>query len=309
MTARLLDGKALAARLEAGVRDRVAAAAVGGARRAPGLAVVRVGDDPASAVYVRNKERACAAVGMASLGCHLPATSTAGDIRAAIDGLNADPRVDGILLQLPLPKGVDPVPLQEAVDPERDVDGFHPDNAGRLSLGRPRFVPCTPKGVMALLDAEGIALSGARAVVVGRSNIVGKPMALLLLQRDATVTLCHSRTRDLAAVCREADVLVCATGVPGFLGADAVRPGAVVIDVGIGRVTDPAVVKAAVRDPERLRRFEAKGELLLGDVRFDEVREVASALTPVPGGVGPLTVALLLQNTWEGYARRLHLGP
>lgn len=303
MAAVLLDGKLLAGRIEERLAREVAESRDRG-RRPPGLAVLRVGDDPASLAYVRNKERACVAVGMLSLGEHMLATSTAADIRARIRSLNEDDRVDGILLQLPLPAGIDPRPLLEAIDPEKDVDGFHPENAGRLFEGHPRFVPCTPRGIMELLTSAGIPLAGARAVVVGRSNIVGKPVALLLLAASATVTVCHSRTRDLDAVTREADVLVAAVGSPGLVGAAGIRPGSVVIDVGVNRVTDADVVRRVVTDERRRATFQKNGSLLVGDVRFDEAREVAGHLTPVPGGVGPLTVAMLLQNTWEGHQRR-----
>ena len=306
MAAKLLEGKPVAAAVLARVAERLAAATARGLRP-PGLAVVRVGDDPASEVYVRNKERSCLDVGMRSLGTHLEASATTEQVRDTIVRLNEDPAVDGILLQLPLPAGLDETALLSAIDPAKDVDGFHPVNAGKLLLGRPGFVACTPLGVLELLDHHGVALAGAHAVVVGRSNIVGKPMALLLLSRHATVTVCHSRTRDLAQVTRTADVLVVAMGRPGSIRAAGVRPGAVVVDVGIGRVTDAQVVERAVRDPVRLRRFRDKGSLLLGDVCFDEVRDVAGSVTPVPGGVGPLTVAMLISNTWDGYAARQEL--
>ncbi|MFN7974509.1 MAG: bifunctional methylenetetrahydrofolate dehydrogenase/methenyltetrahydrofolate cyclohydrolase FolD [Acidobacteriota bacterium] len=307
MAARILDGRDLAARIQAGVKGAVGEAVAAG-RRPPGLAVVRVGDDPASAVYVRNKERSCQELGMVSRGAHMGADSTEEEIGTEIDRLNADPGVDGILLQLPLPPGRNVSRLLERIDPRKDVDGFHPDNGGRLLSGQPRFVPCTPRGIMELLAAYEVPLRGSRAVVVGRSNIVGKPMALLLLAADATVTLCHSRTRDLEAVTREADVLVSATGVPASVRASGVKPGAVVVDVGINRVDDAALVERAVRDPKRLADFRQKGSLLIGDVCFDEVKEVAGAITPVPGGVGPLTVALLMKSTWESWRRREGLG-
>lgn len=274
MTARLMDGKAVART----VRDEVAAdvsALVASGRPAPGLATVLVGDDPASEVYVRNKRRQCTEAGMADLHRHLPADITQSALEAVLDELAADSAVSGILLQLPVPKHLDTTALLARIPASKDVDGLTVTNAGLLARGRVGLVPCTPGGVMRLLDEYGVALSGADAVVIGRSELVGRPMAQLLLQRDATVTQCHSRTKDLTAVCRRADVIVVAAGVPGILGGDAVMPGATVIDVGIHRTPDG----------------------LTGDVRFAEVEPVAGLLTPVPGGVGPMTIAMLLANT------------
>jgi methylenetetrahydrofolate dehydrogenase (NADP+) / methenyltetrahydrofolate cyclohydrolase len=274
MTARTIDGTAVAKRVRAdvarGVDELVAA---GGS--APGLATILIGDDPASEVYVRNKRRLCAEAGMQDLHRHLPGDVDQASAAALLDELATDPAVSGILLQLPTPEHLDSDALLARIPAEKDVDGLTTANAGRLAQGRPGLRPCTPAGVMTLLDEYDVPLSGAEAVVVGRSVLVGKPMAQLLLGRNATVTLCHSRTRDLAEVCRRADVLVVAAGIPGIVGAAAVKPGATVIDVGIHRGEDG----------------------LRGDVEFDEVADVAGAITPVPGGVGPMTIAMLLANT------------
>ena len=274
MTATIIDGAAVAAAVRAQVaRDAAALEAATGHR--PGLVTILVGDDPASEVYVRNKIKASAEAGMESFHEPMPATSTQAEVLAMVDRMNADDRVDGILVQSPLPEGLDFKQVLERIDPRKDVDGFHPTNVGRLVANRPGLVACTPKGVMALLDHAGVELEGAGAVVVGRSDIVGKPVALLLLHRSATVTVCHSRTRDLAAVTRPADVLIAAVGRPEMITGDMVKPGATVIDVGVNR-TDAG---------------------LRGDVHFDSVSAVAGALTPVPGGVGPMTIAMLLRNT------------
>jgi methylenetetrahydrofolate dehydrogenase (NADP+) / methenyltetrahydrofolate cyclohydrolase len=274
MAATLIDGRAIAAAVRAQVAQDVAAFT---ARTGvvPGLATVLVGDDPASAVYVGGKRRACAEVGIADLHRHLPADASAADVSALLEELNADPACSGILLQRPLPDGLDDAALSALVAPDKDVDGLTPISAGRLLQGAAGLRPYTPLGVVELLDRHDVALEGAEAVIVGRSDLVGKPLAHLLLQRNATVTVCHSRTRDLAGVCRRADVLVAAVGVPRLLGADAVKPGAAVIDVGMNRLP----------------------EGLAGDVSFAAVREVAGLLTPVPGGVGPMTIAMLLRNT------------
>jgi methylenetetrahydrofolate dehydrogenase (NADP+) / methenyltetrahydrofolate cyclohydrolase len=293
MTARLLDGVAVAAAIREELRPRVAELAKAGVR--PGLGVLLVGDDPASAVYVRSKTRACEDLGLFHETRRLPAGASTADVLAEVAAYNGRPDVHGILVQLPLPPQVDAQAVLDLVLPRKDVDGFHPDNVGRLVQKRPRFVACTPLGIMELLARSGVAVGGSRAVVIGRSDIVGKPMALLLMHADATVTVCHSRTRDLPAVAREADILVAAMGRAGFVRAAHVKPGAVVIDVGINRVDDPA--RAAELVPEARRAdFAKKGYALVGDVH-PEVAEVASALTPVPGGVGPLTIALLLKNT------------
>jgi methylenetetrahydrofolate dehydrogenase (NADP+)/methenyltetrahydrofolate cyclohydrolase len=255
-----------------------------------------VGDNPASAVYVRGKTRACDEAGIHHETVQLPSTVTTGDVLANVAGFNGRRDIHGILVQLPLPPQVEAERVLDAVEPGKDVDGFHPENVGRLVQKRPRFVPCTPAGIMELLSRQGIAVSGQRAVVLGRSDIVGKPMALLLLHADATVTICHSRTRDLEAVVRQADILIAAIGRSGFVRAEHVKPGAVVIDVGINRVEDPEEARALL-DDARMADFSRKGYALVGDVHAPSVREVAGALTPVPGGVGPLTIAMLLKNT------------
>lgn len=279
--AKILDGKAAAEKIREEVRAGVEKLrAVYGIT--PGLTVIIVGDDPASKVYVDNKHKTCRELGIASQVVRLAADTAEEELVAHIDRLNADPAVHGILVQLPLPGHIDTDKVLDRIRPDKDVDGFHPVNVGNLALGREALVPCTPHGVMKLLAMEGIATEGKRAVVVGRSNIVGKPMASLLLAGNATVTVCHSRTRDLAAVCREADILVAAVGKAGFITADMVKPGAVVIDVGINRV---------------------RGRLI-GDVDFAAVKEIAGAITPVPGGVGPLTIAMLMDNTLKAAKRQ-----
>jgi methylenetetrahydrofolate dehydrogenase (NADP+)/methenyltetrahydrofolate cyclohydrolase len=294
MTARVLDGSAVA-RL---IREETAGAVRALAERGvtPGLAAVLVGEDPASAVYVRNKTRACEQLGMHHETHRLPATATSEEVEAVVAALNARADIHGVLVQLPLPPQVDATRVLALVSPAKDVDGFHPENVGRLVQKRPRFVPCTPAGVMEILRRLGIEVAGRRAVVLGRSDIVGKPMALLLMHADATVTICHSKTRDLARVCREGELLVAAIGRPGFVRAEHVRPGAVVVDVGINRVEDAALARELV-EPARLAELEKKGYVLVGDVHAPSVSAVAGALTPVPGGVGPLTIAMLLSNT------------
>ena len=277
-----LDGKALAKAVEARL-SAVISSFSSQAGRPPGLAVLRVGDDPASAVYVANKEKACARIGVASFGAHLPAGTPASEVLATIQTLNADPRVDGILLQLPLPDGLDETPLLQAIDPEKDADGLHTLNLGRLLKGEPGPRSCTPAGVMAMLNSHGIDPAGQRAVVIGRSILVGQPMALMLQAANATVTVTHSRTTDLKAHTREADILVVAAGRPEMIGAEHVKPGAAVVDVGIHRRPEGG---------------------LCGDVRFAEVEPIASALSPVPGGVGPMTVTMLLVNTVVSWCHR-----
>jgi methylenetetrahydrofolate dehydrogenase (NADP+)/methenyltetrahydrofolate cyclohydrolase len=281
MAATIIDGKAIAARVRAQVADDVAAF-VAENGRPPGLATVLVGDDPASAVYVGGKQRACVEVGIAPFDRRLPADATFEQVAELLDDLNGDDAVSGILLQLPVPGHLDGPALTARIDPGKDVDGLTPVNAGLLALGRPGLRPCTPLGVMELLDDAGAQLAGAEAVVVGRSNLFGKPMAQLLLQANATVTVCHSRTRDLRAVCARADVLIAAVGRARLIGGDFVKPGAVVIDVGMNRLT-----------PEQAQNKSG----LAGDVDFEAARLRASAITPVPGGVGPMTIALLLRNT------------
>jgi methylenetetrahydrofolate dehydrogenase (NADP+)/methenyltetrahydrofolate cyclohydrolase len=292
--ATLLDGTATARAIREELRSEVAALAGRGIR--PGLGVVLVGDHPASAVYVRSKTRACEELGMLGETRRLPASAATADVARAVEEYNRRRDVHGILVQLPLPAQVDAARVLDLVDPAKDVDGFHPENVGRLVQRRPRFVPCTPAGIMELLARYGISVAGRRAVVVGRSDIVGKPLALLLMHADATVTVCHSKTRDLALVCREADLLVAALGRPGSVRSEHVKPGAVVVDVGINRVEDPVRARDLL-DPSRLAEFEKRGYALVGDVHAPSVEPLASALTPVPGGVGPLTIALLLRNT------------
>jgi methylenetetrahydrofolate dehydrogenase (NADP+)/methenyltetrahydrofolate cyclohydrolase len=263
------------------------------------LAAVRVGDDPASAVYVRNKIKACEEVGIRSEHHALPESTSNTELLDLVRSLNARDDVDGILVQLPLPRAINETAIIEAIDPAKDVDGFHPVNVGRLAMGRPVFVPCTPAGIMELLDDRGVEIRGVNACVVGRSQIVGRPMAQLLLQRDATVTICHSRTRDLPAVTRTADLLVVAIGRAGFIRGEHIKPGATVIDVGMNRVTDADEVRLLFGSEaeKRLEVVEKRGATLVGDVNPSEAAEVAGMLTPVPGGVGLLTVAMLMKNT------------
>lgn len=278
----IIDGKKTAAIIRQELKDQVTALTARHGR-APGLAVILVGDHPASQVYVRNKERACEDVGIISKGFRLPADIPQPQLEDTITFLNNDPAIDGILLQLPLPKGLDSQRCLDLVDPSKDVDGFHPVNMGRLALGLPCLRSCTPAGIMTLMERHGIEVSGKKAVVIGRSNIVGKPLALMLLQKNATVTVCHSRTRDIAEEVRSADIVLAAVGIPKFVTRDMVKPGAVVIDVGINRT-------------------EAG---LVGDCDFAGLQDVASAMTPVPGGVGPMTIAQLLVNTLEAYVEHV----
>jgi methylenetetrahydrofolate dehydrogenase (NADP+)/methenyltetrahydrofolate cyclohydrolase len=299
MTATLLDGAAVAKAIREELRDGIAALTARGAR--PGLGVVLVGDDPASAVYVRSKTQACDDLGIHHETARLPASATTEEVAASVDSLSGRGDIHGVLVQTPLPKQIDTPRVLGLVDPAKDVDGFSAVNVGLLVQKRPRFVACTPAGVMELLDRSGIKVSGRRAVVVGRSDIVGKPMALLLLHADATVTVAHSRTADLAAVTREADILVAAIGRPGAIGADHVKPGAVVVDVGMNRIEDAALARMLL-EGTRLERFQRSGHALVGDVAFPAVRRIASAITPVPGGVGPLTIALLMKNTVKAAA-------
>ena len=291
MAARVIDGKAAAAQVRSRVADGVAAfrETVG---RAPGLAVVLVGEDPASSVYVRSKGKATVEAGMESIEHRLPDTASESELLAMVDTLNRDPNVDGILVQLPLPGQIDSARVIAAIDPDKDVDGFHVENAGRLAVGAEAMVPCTPLGCLHLLKAELGDLTGLNAVVIGRSNIVGKPMAMLLLGESCTVTIAHSRTKDLPALCRTADILVAAVGRPEMVRGDWVKPGAAVIDVGINRL-------APTEESGRGR--------LVGDVAYDEVATVAGAITPVPGGVGPMTIAMLLRNTLVAAQRRAGL--
>lgn len=289
MTATLIDGTAIAADVRQTIAVRVAelTAATG---RKPGLATVLVGEDPASQAYVRMKGKNCLEVGMESFSYKLPAESSQEEVEGLVRDLNANPAVNGILVQLPLPKHLDEEAILGAISLEKDVDGFHPVNIGRLVMkGRqPLFIPCTPKGCMLLLERSGVKLEGANAVVLGRSNIVGMPVAALLLHANATVTTCHSRSKDLPAICSAADVLVAAVGRAGMVRGDWIKPGAVVIDVGVNRVDDAS---------------KKSGYRLVGDVNFDEAVEVAGQITPVPGGVGPMTIAMLLQNTLDAFER------
>ena len=307
--AALLDGATIAEQIKQEVRRDVEHL-VNEHDVKPCLAAIRVGDDAASAVYVRNKIRACEEVGIRSEHHALPATTTAIELRDLVMSLNRRSDVDGILVQLPLPVEIDESAIIEAIDPEKDVDGFHPVNIGRLSMGRPTFVPCTPAGIIELLVRSQIPIAGASACVVGRSQIVGRPMAQLLLQRDATVTICHSRTRDLAAVTRQADLLIVAIGRPGLIGREHIRPGATVIDVGMNKVTDAATVRQMFGDKAecRLEIISKRGYTLVGDVNPSEADEVAGRRTPVPGGVGLLTVAMLMRNTVNAARQRRGLG-
>ena len=297
MSATILDGKKLAESVRAEVRAGVSAF-VSKHGRAPGLEVVLVGDDPASQVYTRNKEKAAAEVGIRGKLHALPASTTEAELLGLLERLNRDAAVDGILVQLPLPRHIAEQRVLDAIVPDKDVDGFHPINAGLLASGRPGLVPCTPRGSMKLIALAGVDPAGKRAVVVGRSNIVGKPMAQLLLMAHATVTIAHSRTKDLAAVCREADLLVVAVGKAELVRGDWVKPGATVIDVGMNRIDLPAA------SPADTRRTK-----LVGDVAFEEAALRAGAITPVPGGVGPMTIACLLENTLIAAKRRLGDAP
>jgi methylenetetrahydrofolate dehydrogenase (NADP+) / methenyltetrahydrofolate cyclohydrolase len=292
----ILNGARVAREIRAEVATDVETLAGRGVT--PRLDVVLVGDDPASEVYVGSKARTCAKLGIASTTHRLPAEVSQPRLVETVAALNADPEVDGILVQLPLPRGIDVHAVIDAIDPAKDVDGFHPVNLGRLVQGRPHLVACTPAGIMELLRRCDVAIEGRRAVVVGRSDIVGKPLLLLLMHQHATVTVCHSRTRDLAAVTREADILVAAAGQRSLIGRDHVKQGAVVIDVGIHRVTERAEVERLFPgDRERMLRFEQKGSVLCGDVDFARVVSRAGRISPVPGGVGPLTIAQLMVNT------------
>ncbi len=290
MTAKIIDGKAIAAELRSEIAAGVEALRADGGPR-PGLATVLVGDNPASHTYVRAKRKACAEVGIESFGHELPADASQAEVEKLVSDLNADPAVHGILVQLPLPAGLDEETILKAISIEKDVDGFHPLNIGRLAQkGRePLFVPCTPAGCLVLLRKAGAKLEGANAVVVGRSNIVGMPAALLLVKENATVTICHSKTADLPSVCRGADILIAAIGRARMIKGDWIKPGAYVIDVGTNRVDDPTA---------------KKGYRQVGDVDFDEALEVAGAISPSPGGVGPMTITLLLQNTLRAASRK-----
>jgi 5,10-methylene-tetrahydrofolate dehydrogenase/methenyl tetrahydrofolate cyclohydrolase len=283
MTAQIIDGKAIAAKVRGEVKQSVERMKVEN-NYTPGLATVLVGEDPASSTYVRSKQRACEELGIRSIGYELPGDISQADLLAVVTELNNDPNVNGILVQLPLPKHIDEEAILNAISIEKDVDGFHPVNIGRLAMkGRdPLFIPCTPHGCIVLLDEAGVPIKGAEAVVVGRSNIVGLPVAMLLQKRDATVTICHSRTKDLAEHLRNADIVIAAIGRTEMITGDMLKPGAAVIDVGINQKPDPTA---------------KRGYRLVGDVDYDSASEVAGAITPVPGGVGPMTIAMLMKNT------------
>lgn len=296
METRTIDGKRIATEIRAEVAEEISDLKKKGI--IPGLATVLVGDDPASKVYVGSKNRVCQELGMHSERIALPAETSSEDLLEVIRRLNTDPEIDGILVQLPLPPQIDERTILASVHPEKDVDGFHPLNAGLLLEGRAQLAPCTPMGIMELLRRENVPVQGAEAVVVGRSNIVGKPTALLLLHRHATITVCHSRTRDLADVCRRADILVAAVGKPALIRKNFIKEGAVVIDVGTNRIeTREEIAHLFGENSERLESFEKRGSTLVGDVHPREVQGIASAVTPVPGGVGPLTIAHLMKNT------------
>jgi methylenetetrahydrofolate dehydrogenase (NADP+)/methenyltetrahydrofolate cyclohydrolase len=297
MAARVLDGKSVALTIRGEVKREVEEEQ----RRtglAPKLVAVLVGDDPASAVYVRNKIQACGEAGLRSEEIRIAADASEDEVLRAVRRLNDDPEVDGILVQLPLPRHIDRIAVLLSIDPAKDVDGLHVLNAGRLALRLEGLVPCTPAGIIELLERQGLAIGGQRAVIIGRSEIVGRPLAMLLIHRDATVTVCHSKTRDLEAIASEADILIAAIGQPAFVRGEHVRPGAVVIDVGINRVTDLDLVKDVYgADSPRVRAVEERGFTLMGDVHWRQAVEKASWITPVPGGIGPLTIACLLRNT------------
>ncbi len=296
METRILSGKKIGEEIKQEVAEearRLTAAGV-----TPGLAVVLVGDDPASRIYTRNKTRTCQELGLSSELIELPATTSTRELLEVVDRLNRDDQVDGVLVQLPLPDQIDERTVLDSISPEKDVDGLHPVNVGRLVAGKFTLAPCTPMGIMEMLRREGVTFRGAEAVVVGRSNIVGKPMALLLMHQHATVTICHSRTRDLPAVCRRADILVAAIGRPAMITREYIKEGAVVVDVGTNRIDEEAEIRRLFGDDSpRLATYEKRGSTLVGDVHPRDPLGVASAVTPVPGGVGPLTIAHLVKNT------------
>jgi methylenetetrahydrofolate dehydrogenase (NADP+)/methenyltetrahydrofolate cyclohydrolase len=295
LTARILNGVAIRDQIYAELQTEIASLAAGGVR--PGLAAVLVGDNPASKLYVNSKIAACGKLGLESVLLTPPATITTEEMLGVVGELNRRDDVDGILVQMPLPKQVDAKRILDAIDPAKDVDGFHPENVGRLVAGRPNLVACTPAGVMEILRRSGIAIEGANAVVMGRSDIVGKPMAILLLHANATVTICHSKTRELKEVARRADIVVAAMGRAAMVTPDYIRPGATVIDVGQNVITDAAEAERIfAKFPEKIATFQKKGSVLVGDCHPDVV-ETAGAFTPVPGGVGPLTIAMLMSNT------------
>jgi methylenetetrahydrofolate dehydrogenase (NADP+)/methenyltetrahydrofolate cyclohydrolase len=309
MSARILDGTKIGNQIKEEVKIEVAK--LKEEEIIPGLAAVLVGNNPASQVYVRNKIKTCESLGIYSEFHSMPEETSTTELLARVRELNSSEKIDGILVQLPLPKQIDELVVLMAVDPAKDVDGLHPVNAGRLALGHEGLFPCTPSGVVEILRRENIPIQGSRVVIVGRSNLVGKPQAFLLLREHATVTLCHSRTRDLPSVCREADILIAAMGRPGMITAEYVKPGAVVIDVGINKIQGESLLSFLEKDPALRPQYEKNKALgreyvLTGDVNFSSVSRIASAITPVPGGVGPLTIALLMKNTVRAAQLRRH---
>jgi methylenetetrahydrofolate dehydrogenase (NADP+) / methenyltetrahydrofolate cyclohydrolase len=297
VTAKLIDGRLVARQVEEEVAAEVARLGF-----SPGLVAVRVGNDPASEIYVRNKAKKANELGLAGRQVVLPDTTSEEDLLDVVRQLNEDDSVHGILVQLPLPKQIDARKVIDAISPAKDVDGFHPNSVGMLHLGRPTLAPCTPAGVIRLIESTGETIDGKHAVVIGRSDIVGKPMGALLLQKNATVTICHSKTRNLADVARQGDILVAAIGRPILVTADMIKPGAIVIDVGMNRV-EAGFASQLAHDEEKTRLLEKNGSVLLGDVDFARAREVAGWITPVPGGVGPMTIAMLMSNTVSAAAR------
>jgi methylenetetrahydrofolate dehydrogenase (NADP+)/methenyltetrahydrofolate cyclohydrolase len=303
VSARILDGNQIRDQIQAELLKQIAELKSAGIT--PGLAAVLVGDNPASHIYVRNKVKTCEVLGLYSEKIELPADTSEERLLALVHDLNCRDQIDGILVQLPLPPQIDSKRVMMALDPAKDVDGLHPVNIGNLVSGRPGPVPCTPAGIIEILKRSDVPIQGARAVVIGRSDIVGKPVAMLLMHRHATVTICHSRTRDLPKVASEGDILIAAMGRPAFVTADFIKPGATVIDVGTNRLSTPEEVKQIYRDPtERLKKLAEKGSVLVGDVQPEDVREKAGAFTPVPGGVGPLTIIMLMVNTVEAAKSR-----
>jgi methylenetetrahydrofolate dehydrogenase (NADP+)/methenyltetrahydrofolate cyclohydrolase len=298
VTARLIDGKAVAQQIESEV-----AAAIARTGLRPGLVAVRVGNDPASEIYVRNKAKKARELGLEGTELIFPESMSEAELLAEVERLNRDDAVDGILVQLPLPKHIDARKVIDAISPAKDVDGFHPTNVGLLHMGRPTLAPCTPAGVIRLIESTGESIEGKHAVVIGRSDFVGKPMGALLLQRNATVTICHSKTRDLASVARQGDILIAAIGRPVFVTADFVKENAIVIDVGMNRAGGEIAPRLA-HDADKMRLLEKNGSVLVGDVDFARAKERASWITPVPGGVGPMTIAMLMLNTVHAAERR-----
>jgi methylenetetrahydrofolate dehydrogenase (NADP+) / methenyltetrahydrofolate cyclohydrolase len=310
MSARIIDGTRISQQIKEEVRGNVSKLKEKGVT--PGLAAVLVGNNPASQVYVRNKVKTCEALAIYSEFISLPQETTTAELLSRVKELNASEKIDGILVQLPLPKQINEQIILQAIDPSKDVDGLHPVNAGNLMLGLDGLFPCTPSGVVEILRRENIPMKGSRVVIVGRSNLVGKPQAMLLLREHATVTLCHSRTLELPVVCREADILIAAMGKPGMITADYIKPGAVVIDVGTSRIEGEVLAAALEVNPSLQAQYEknkANGReyVLTGDVNFSSASTVASAITPVPGGVGPLTIAMLMKNTLHAAQLRRHL--